>query len=643
MSLEFVWIYSPENEINTDWFGAQENFHGSLINEPQKKVMSFWGGNDQVFLLSNKNIGDSPNSFFDGNFVYNQKFGLDFSPQDIDEYFDFIYNARGTFSLAFSHEEGGVNIARFSNDPLGMYPLLYWTDGINIIVTNNPILSETIAKLALGIKLTRSFTNVLNEVIAFTPLDQGPFEGMELLPFDSELIIDSQGELNIKRRHGDDFFYRAQDSEEELLDQAIQELTENVIGIANAPQKIKIADITGGFDSRLVLALILKAQVKDKFYFNTNGDYPNPDANVANYIINKYKLKKIDLLSIPYKRKGQISIDVLYELTSFAYVSSGMKNNIDRHLSTLHTTNDILGVGGGYSAYKANKSKSLLEKGGIQEAVELICSGNFSLPEDMILKTKEKVERIIRKWVIHQGMSIYDALDRFHIEHRTRFHIGLCEHWSRICQPKMHPLQSPALVRLAFKSGYESRIADKLLFNLMEKLDPSLCLVPFENKVWKEQAYQDSSLQKKIANVEAITFKSNKLYAIDPCKEMIVFESDLPDEHQALHLSEQSKVSGITLKNIDKSWEREQRKLGRKWHWYKLGEIKGAFDYLLSKSLIEDTQFIWMDDLKKKELKDFKNIKEVIELHVLTNFLIFHQKKEIPLRVSYKESSELRF
>lgn len=641
MSLEFVWLYSPQKNINKSWFDNEDNVYGSLIEKPIKSTSSLIGqGNDVSFILSNTREFESApsNSFFDGHCIYNEKFSLEFSPKNFEDYLDFIYKARGTFCIAFGCELGGTKIARFSNDILGMYPLLYWSDGTNVIVTNNPILAEEVAAKSVGITLKRIFNGVANEIVAFSPLNQGPFEDMKLLAFDSELVVDDKGKLSIERKFGDSFFYKAQESEEELYQQTKNELLENINAIASAPQQVKIADITGGFDSRLVLALILKANVQDCFYFNTHGAYPNPDANVANYIIKKYKLKKIDMKSIPNQRVGNLSSDVLYELSTFAYASSGMKNTLDRHLNSLVSNNELLRVGGGYSAYKDNQSKVLARDGvfSVQDGVDLLCKGDFSLPNDLVENVKRTVSTMLDFWTAEQGMNLHDALDRYHIEHRTRFSIGLCEHWSRICHPKIHPLQSPALVRLAFKVGYDSRYTDKLLFKLMESLEPSLCLVPFDNRTWQEEAYEDSVLKVKVSKVKPITLKSKNLYGDEPPK--LTPKPFLKDLGRVIKEAPQEQASLRFLTkpgSSDMKWEGSQRALGRKWHWYKLAEIKNVFNFLLVESLKHEDDFTWMLSLKNKHLKEFKNIKEVIELHVLTTFLIFYSRNEVPLRVSW--------
>lgn len=635
MSLEFVWIFSKKN-IKKDWFFKAKNIHGSLIESPIKSAKRFIGKNDCAFILSNSKLPESSSGFFDGECVYDSNFMNLFVPDSIDQYFDFVYKARGSFCLAFSYDLSGVNVIRFANDQLGMYPLLYWSDGESLVVTNNPILSEKVAKESIGVSLERSFQNVANEIVAASPLNTGPFKGMKFIPFDSELVVREDG-WEVKRRSGDDFFYNSCVEENELLDLAISEITENVEAIAKSSFKIKIADITGGFDSRLVLAAILKSGLESEFFFNTNGKYPNPDANVANFIIEKYGLKKGSLASNPFKRKSRLSTDPLYELSTFSYASSGMKSNIDRHVSSLVKNENVIQVGGGFSAYKANKSKSLsCDSPTVNDGVDTICYGNFSLPHEEIKSVRRHVENIIRNWVVLQGMSVHDALDRYHIEYRTRFHIGLCEHWSRLCQTKVHPLHSPSLVRLAFKVGYTSRVNDKLLFRLMERLNPELCTIPFENRTWKKEAFEGAPLAEKINKLKPITLKSKRLYKNEPVEKALVYH---PPESKVC-VNSLVEANGEEAQNAlrvkgDVEWGKKQIKLGRKWHWYKLDEIKYAFDLLLSEALQEDSDLAWMESLRTKKLQDFKSIKEVLELHALTQFLIFYQKKEVPLRVGY--------
>ncbi|MGP5191723.1 hypothetical protein [Vreelandella alkaliphila] len=635
MSLEFVWVFSKKN-INKDWFFKVKNIHGSLIESPIKSTKCLIGKSDCAFILSDSKIPESPNAFFDGECVYGSEFMSFFVPNNIDQYFDFAYKARGSFCLAFSYNLSGVNVVRFANDQLGMYPVLYWSDGESLVVTNNPILSEKVVKESIGISLERSIQNVVNEIVAASPLNTGPFKNMRFLPFDSELVV-REGGWEVKRRSGDDFFYNSWVGEDELLDLSILEVTENVKAIAKSSFEIKIADITGGFDSRLVLAAILNSGLENEFFFNTNGKYPNPDANVANFIIEKYGLKKGSLASNPFKRKSRLSTDPLYELSTFSYASSGMKSNIDRHISSLVKNENVIQVGGGFSAYKANKSKSLSGcSPTIDDGVDAICYGNFSLPHEEIKSVRKHIEDIIRNWVVLQGMSVHDALDRYHIEYRTRFHIGLCEHWSRLCQIKAHPLHSPSLVRLAFKVGYTKRLNDKLLFRLMERLNPELCTIPFENRTWRKEAYEGAELAKEINNLKPITLKSKKLFKKEPVETALTYPS--PEREicvSSLLENKRENVQQPLIANGNPEWRKSQMKLGRKWHWYKLDEIKYAFDVLLSEALLEGADLVWMESLGKKKLQDFKSVKEVLELHALTQFLIFYQNKEVPLRVGY--------
>ncbi|MGP9632700.1 hypothetical protein ACT3R7_06505 [Halomonas sp. AOP43-A1-21] len=637
MTTEFAWVFSKKREINFNWFYLDDNIHGSLIVQPCKYTKNIFSKNDVIFLsTTDANYDINADSFFDGECVFQKELKFNADPKNIDEYFDFINNSRGSYCVGFFHEASGVKLARFANDQLGMYPLLYYVDDDNIVVTNNPIFAESIFKNSSGVKLKRGFKHVINEIVTSSPLDVGPFEGMSFIPFDSELVISQEGKISIKRRKGNDFYYRPSKSESLLFDNAVTEILENVEAIAKSDVKIKIADITGGFDSRLVLAAILKSGLKDEFYFNVNGKYPNPDVNIANFIIEKYDLKKGSLAKNPFKRKSYLSENILHELSTFTYVSSGMKNNIDRHIDSLFLNSNIVQVGGGFSAYKANKSKSLKnEVPNIESAVNVICSGEFSIPNEQIEEIKKNVKTILESWVLDQGMNVYDALDRYHIEYRTRFHIGLCEHWSRLCQPKVHPLHSPALVRLSFHIGYQARLNDQLLFKLMEYLEPSLCLVPLEKRVWNKASYADSVLRNKIISIKPVTDKSERLYSQEPEEKKLTFIQVDKEKSDFFLSRENSAEQALPRLKVDTDWYKLQMKLGRKWHWYNLAHIKAAFDYLLKQSLISSNELSWMKNISHKELSEYKNIKEVLELHALAQFLIFYQGKEIPLRVSY--------
>ncbi|HCB1211539.1 TPA: hypothetical protein MYN70_005240 [Klebsiella pneumoniae] len=637
MSIEFVWVLSRKRKIETDWFFRQDDIHGSLIGKPVKFTKKFFPSHDVLFMTSNNDCEghDGSQSVFDGECVYDGKFRLDFKPENIQEYFDFINEARGSYCVGFSYSIAGLNLVRFANDQLGMYPLMYFSNDDLVVVTNNPMLCETVLKQACGFELRRGFEHVVNEITAASPLDVGPFEGMRFVPFDSEVIIQEHGCLTVKRRRGDDYFFRATGGKKELFDCAIKEILENVKAISEADCDVKVADITGGFDSRLVLAAILNLGVQKSFLFNVNGRFPDPDVNIANLIIEKYGLNKAGVDLDPFKRKVDFSNNVLQELCVFSYVSSGMKNNVDRNIGTYSSRKDLIRIGGGFSAYKANKSKSLKNVlPTLDDAVEVICAGVFALPDEKVASVRDSVKSILYSWIVEQGMTIHDALDRYHIEYRTRFHIGLCEHWSRLCQPKAHPLHSSALVRLAFFVGYEDRLSDKLLFQLMERLEPSLCLLPFESRVWKESAYAHSALRNKIEVVKPVTRKSARLYRNEPTKvDIPFFQKNMQERLRISVPNEQIPQGGYDVKNS--AWYKSQIALGRKWHWSQLENIKLAFEHNLKIALQTEVGFDWMVAILQRDLKDYKSIKEVLELHVLTQFLIFYNRGEMPLRVTY--------
>ena len=63
---------------------------------------------------------------------------------------------------------------------------------------------------------------------------------------------------------------RPPSSEAELIDLVHDDLTGSVRSVAQIAAPLRTADITGGKDSSLVLALMLQGGVADKFVFNTS-------------------------------------------------------------------------------------------------------------------------------------------------------------------------------------------------------------------------------------------------------------------------------------------------------------------------------------------------------------------------------------
>ncbi|WP_141218076.1 hypothetical protein [Bordetella genomosp. 2] len=628
MSIEFVFVQPKGRQFKiTPEMVIGRTFHGSLIDNPHTYFFSNEVLGSHIYI--NSTTGNSfrtvPTFFFDGEVVFEKKHYKDIDIKSTKGYFDLSENGRGSFFIGGFFKAHDSEYFRATTDQLGLYPLFYYKNDRFNAVTNNPMLLESIMTEMYGHKMTRHLKHLVNEISVSAPLNVGPYKNLYYLPFDNELIIGPQGEFSFKRKKGDDYFYCAQESFDNLLDAAVSDICDNVSAIANASYPIKIADITGGMDSRMVFAAILKSNTKDAFYYNTNGSYPSPDANVSNFIIQKYNLRKIRV--VDEFRRNLTSTDLTEELLAFSYASSGCKNNLDRAFTTLIRNDAVFRLGGGNSEfYKALYSKQLAPDATLDDAIKLMVTNLDILQQPVREEITSNFNQMLREWSINQGMTMPAALDRFYIEHRGRFHNGLCEHWGRVTGGKAHPLYSAATIRLGFSIDDRSRKEHLITFRLMTALDQEVACLPFENRVWPEAAYRGTSLTSRLKGVKSIVRTSPNLVKKEP--EIHYFHIKYPREAPR-PASRAEKV--ITHSD----WKKSQLKLGRKWHWSELDKIQQQFQHLVEHVNLEKDGFNQeaVIELAYKKPEAFKNIFEVLSAHNLVLGLIFKNKQEKPIRI----------
>ncbi|MGE6606468.1 hypothetical protein ACQKE4_08085 [Halomonas sp. NPDC076908] len=655
MATEFVCVISDVDSFHRNHSFFQSSIdrsdlmHGSLVRTPSfyREKLGKVGGKECHFFSvhdQNENIpviqrGDAF-TFFDGEAVYK---GAHSRQHEVEDYFVFSREARGSYCL-LSYNQCHSGVVKVTNDPMGLYPVLYVSCDDFVVITNTPIWAETVLKELYGVYLRRSDEHVINEIVTGAPLDVGPYEGMRYLPFDSELTVSEKGSV-VKNKRGVSYYYKSsRDEFEGLLEKAKSEICSNVLSVAKSEDyDYKISDISGGIDSRMILAAILATGTRSNFFFNTTGSYPNPDSNVGNYIIEKYSLQKCNIQDpLSKSRRGSFSDNPGRFIKTFCYASSGMKNNVARHVESKDKEVRIFKLGGGFSAYKANKSKLLSGSGNValDQAVHLLTKGQFCIDGDRLDKVRGKVKNILHDWVVNDAMSIASALDRFHIEHRGRFHIGVCEHWGRHHGGKAHPLNSPSLVRASFSVSDVDRLNDVVTFSLMYKIFPSLVFVPIESRVWNPLAYAGYSpgVIRKLSKIKPVLRSSKRLYGQEPnVKKLVLSELD------GLSV-DQEKKDGFFCDSVSREvksvslWKRKQVRLNRKWYWAELDKVRtvflSLFDEFYSSGYHIDSDFLeYLRRLKNKDLNEYKSIKEVLEMHCVTTLLVFIMKKEVEIKV----------
>lgn len=188
----------------------------------------------------------------------------------------------------------------FATDEVGFSPLYYSIDNDVVFVSNNPNLIA-IYKKRLGIKIEVEPSLAIYHIIGIT--NESNITGYKnifrLQPW-TYIYIDPQDNLSFPAKNRE----LCHEDYETLCFEAIKQLRKGIINI-NEKFTHKYSELTGGYDSRLVLAFILELGVEGSFKFVTSGKNENPDYIVASLLANKYKLNH----EITPRRNQEIEID----------------------------------------------------------------------------------------------------------------------------------------------------------------------------------------------------------------------------------------------------------------------------------------------------------------------------------------------
>lgn len=255
--------------------------------------------------------------------------------------------------------------------------------------------------------------------------------------------------------------------------------------------------LTGGKDSRLVLALAIGAGFKDRITTFTNGPEGSPEISCAQNIANKIGVKHVANVRAPQVQEQDFanSWDKLSWHTNRmeSYICPWDGATADRTLRNV--TSEMTGFGG--ELYRgpgghAKQFKNLSFMENKNEILSRFINYHQQMDPLNILSNLYKNAQIgwLYKWLDENVKSVrFDVLpEKFFVENRlSNWNGPLAQNVTgRI---KLMPLLSPKVARLVFKLSPEARNKELFHFSVMAKLVPGLVSLPFLNATW------DKSLQ----------------------------------------------------------------------------------------------------------------------------------------------------
>lgn len=276
-------------------------------------------------------------------------------------------------------------------------------------------------------------------------------------------------------------------NEAELVELVHEDLTASVRSVAEMPAPRRAADITGGKDSRLVLALLLQEGLADRFVFNTWGDESSPDASVSDRIATRFQLARN-----PPAQGALGEAEFSRRLATHAFQTSGMSNAWEAKVG-LRPSPRLVVTGCVGEAMRTHfhgyPEMSTAEQFRQQFHKRWGLRGASLVRRDVRAELLDRLDHELVQRVDAGGSSPQDLADSFYWRHRNRRWFGTYEELGE--SGRVHPLYSLAGLQAAFALGGRRRRLEALHFAVLDRACPDLAKMPFANDSWSEELISD--------------------------------------------------------------------------------------------------------------------------------------------------------
>lgn len=261
-----------------------------------------------------------------------------------------------------------------------------------------------------------------------------------------------------------------------------EDLLRGVEAVAAASAQHRIAHLTGGFDSRLVLGGILACGLADRFDFFCSGSPESTDREIADGLARTFGLRRIHTSGLAPDRVANPAEQQLRLLRYTAGLSTVGPTGSERLV-------DVIAAGGGYGELLRSFYGDAISGQGMEPwtagaaLVEGILGGQAEDP----LLTPSAREALGQR--LSETLSAIEATgvprdavgDTYYSEVRNRYHMGATSlAWSRV-GVRVNPLYSVHALNASRAVSALARRANVPGYDLLESLPGELSRYPFDH------------------------------------------------------------------------------------------------------------------------------------------------------------------
>ncbi|MDD1984021.1 hypothetical protein LG197_12035 [Pseudomonas asiatica] len=276
-------------------------------------------------------------------------------------------------------------------------------------------------------------------------------------------------------------------------DDACESLVANFNWIRDVPalndKPIRLS-LTGGEDSRLVLAMGLNSNIRSRISTFTYGLADNPDIKVAEIVANS--------VDVPHEKKifasqppGAVDVNGYWRgLSKHAFRFEGATGAWDGGWATASQMNfDITGFSDFFfkRIRPSNAAVDLLSR---DQAIEHFLDFQQPYdPLDLVLSAPKQLELSqIKDWIdtkLSLGAALNELPELYYQDNRFTWWSGVLNS-NVLTQVRVSPMSSKLAASVGLKQSLKDRQDRKFIFEMMKRLSPILLEIPYLNKKWPE-------------------------------------------------------------------------------------------------------------------------------------------------------------
>jgi len=425
-------------------------------------------------------------------------------------------NPKECYYGVYSHGFVSATDCYFASDEVGLSPIYYSQREDYLFISNNPHLIA-IYQLKLGFKVAPEPTLPIWHTTGITvESDITGYENIKRVRPWRYITVDFQNVINFPVKSPMSLPVSYEDS----IDYCIEELRTGMQTIQNRFSLINEVQLTGGFDSRLVLAFLLEAELQNKYTFETHGVEEHPDLIVAKMLCESLGINHKVESALPL----DITMDVLEQEVKNKCIATAMESTTIRFFNEVFLVkkyNPKLGGLGATMAKSMQYPESFIAfmkrrfKGQdidfnnltgehLKHAHE--CIGYSDVDRLYLTDLSFENSNNYRKYIIEFGLNNFPE-NMYYVDCMIAYRYRNHESGLEGLHNRYIYLYSPAFNETVRKLSPSLRQNSKLHFDIMQKIYPSLCLIPFENRKYDPELYAHlpNSLKEQLSLIPKIT------------------------------------------------------------------------------------------------------------------------------------------